>query len=112
MKFFSLVIVVKLIYTYLVSLKVKCDTIIKCKFILPIHLVRQCLIKFKHSINRLNENAQLRHSMLQKYRIKVKINARRIIKTTLMIVSLCGLIYQVQMIYDQYMSGKTVVNQQ
>ena len=36
--------------------------------------------------------------------------AKRFFKLITMIISLCGLIYQVQIIYVQYMSGKTVIN--
>ena len=47
---------------------------------------------------------------LQKYRTKFNANVKIIIKAIFMLLSLCGFIYQVQIIYDQYMKGKTFVS--
>ena len=45
-------------------------------------------------------------------RNKLKLIAKRFFKIITMLISLCGLIYQAHIIYDQYMSGRTVVNLQ
>ena len=43
-------------------------------------------------------------------RNKLKEIAKINFKFIAMIICLCGLIYQVQIIYNQYMAGKTVIN--
>ena len=47
--------------------------------------------------------------MLKMGKRKLKSSAKNISKIIMMIVSLCGLIYQVQIIFNQYMSGKTII---
>ena len=62
----------------------------------------------------LNNLDRLRKEKLQSYKLKIrnkkKIIIKRILKTILMIVSLSGLIYQVQIICKQYFSGKTTIS--
>src|SRR6201996_8630719 len=54
-------------------------------------------------------NTRPRHFKLQ-YGTWLKASVTKVFKTFLMILPLCGLIYQVQIIYDQYMSGKTIIS--
>ena len=63
-----------------------------------------------HRIRNMSGNAHLRRSRLQCDRTNLKATTKRIIKTIFMIISLCGLIYQVQIVYHRYMSGKTVIS--
>ena len=50
-------------------------------------------------------------TMLQDIR-KLKTIAKRILNIIIIVLSLSGLIYQVQIIYEQYMSGKTIISLQ
>ena len=61
-----------------------------------------------HSINRV-KIVQLRRSRLQKIRSYLNESAKTIFKIFVIILSICGLFYQVQIIYQQFMSGKTVI---
>src|ERR1700754_1790769 len=54
-------------------------------------------------------NTRPAHFKLQ-YGTWLKASVKKVFKTFLMILPLCGLIYQVQIIYDQYMSGKTIIS--
>ena len=87
---------------------------VECYFILPRQLlIRYALLKFKlkhyyKNYFKFLGNIRLNHSRLQIPSI-FKSNTKPILKFIVMLVSLCGLIYQVQIIYDQYMSGKTIV---
>src|ERR1700761_1422818 len=64
-----------------------------------------------NTINSLGRfrNTRTRHFKLQ-YGTWLKASVEKVFKTFLMILPLCGLIYQVQIIYDQYMSGKTIIS--
>ena len=57
-------------------------------------------------------NLNLGCSKFQEYKNKLKGRAEKVMKIFIAIVSLCGFIYQVQIniIYNQYMSGKTIVS--
>src|SRR5690349_14796153 len=49
-------------------------------------------------------------SILNEDKEKIKTILKRTIKAFLMIASLCGFIYQVSIIYRQYMSGRTIIS--
>ena len=44
------------------------------------------------------------------YKNKFKTFENRIFKIITLFISLCGLIYQVQIIYERFIAGKTVIN--
>src|ERR1700761_3106197 len=64
-----------------------------------------------NTINSLGRfrNTRTRHFKLQ-YGTWLKASVTKVFKTFLMLLPLCGLIYQVQIIYDQYMSGKAIIS--
>src|ERR1700761_602126 len=64
-----------------------------------------------NTINSLGRfrNTRTRHFKLQ-YGTWLKASFKKVFKTFLMILPFCGLIYQFQIIYDQYMSGKTIIS--
>ena len=55
---------------------------------------------------------QFRVSRLKEDRAKINAIVKKNFKTFFLILSLCGLIYQVQVIYDKYISGKTSISLQ
>ena len=55
-------------------------------------------------------NNQYKGYRVQKEKSKFKARGQTIFKIIITIFSLCGFIYQVQIIYDQYMSGKTIIS--
>ena len=55
-------------------------------------------------------NSQQRSYQVQKEMTKRETHCQTIFKIILSIVTFCGLIYQVQIIYKQFMTGKTVIN--
>ena len=55
------------------------------------------------------KNILIRRLYLQEIRSKLKASAKSIIKFIVMIMYICGLIYQVHIIYEQYMSGETII---
>ena len=53
---------------------------------------------------------KLGFSIFKQFERKLKSNAMKITQIIILIVSVYGLIYQVKIIYDQYMSGKTIIS--
>ena len=62
-----------------------------------------------HSINRV-KIVQLRRSRLQQMRNNLRANAKIIVKVIVIILTICCLFHQVQIIYEQFMSGKTIIS--
>ena len=77
------------------------------KFIFTNCIVRGSLKIIMRRIDYFFENVHFGQCKLQDYERKLKTITEKTFKAMFMVVSLCGLIYQVQIIY---MSGKTVVS--
>ena len=56
------------------------------------------------------EKVQLKCSRFHQNKRNLKANAETIFKIIVTIFSICGLLYQVQIIYNQFMSGKTTIS--
>src|SRR6201996_6105088 len=65
-------------------------------------------------MNPINSLGRFRNIRPRHFRLQhgnwLKASVKKVFNTFLMILPLCGLIYQVQIIYDQYMSGKTIIS--
>ena len=53
---------------------------------------------------------RIKNFISRQIRIVSQMRLETYVKIILMILSVCGLIYQVKIIYDQFMSGKTTVS--